>query len=167
MYNLPVCFLIEKLLHNKTSSSSLGDKTDSIEEKRKAQILYVETQQQGLANATKDFKLALKNNADELIHQQTKKQKVEKEIQEALQEVDRIQQETIKKEKYQDQLKAAIQGCEERNMVLEIMKNKLKDVTSKHEIEGQCKDSSTSILQTQKWEESQRRELNIEKVRVS
>ena len=158
MYNLPVCFLIEKLLHNKTSSSSLGDKTDSIEEKRKAQILYVETQQQGLANATKDFKL---------IHQQTKKQKVEKEIQEALQEVERIQQETIKKEKYQDQLKAAIQGCEERNMVLEIMKNKLKDVTSKHEIEGECKDSSTSILQTQKWEESQRRELNIEKVRVS
>ena len=137
-----MCFLIEKLLHNKTSSSSLGDKTDSIEEKRKAQILYVETQQQGLANATKDFKL---------IHQQTKKQKVEKEIQEALQEVERIQQETIKKEKYQDQLKAAIQGCEE----------------SKHEIEGQCKDSSTSILQTQKWEESQRRELNIEKVRVS
>ena len=151
MYNLPVCFLIEKLLHNKTSSSSLGDKTDSIEEKRKAQILYVETQQQGLANATKDFKLALKNNADELIHQQTKIQKVEKEIQEALQEVERIQQETIKKEKYQDQLKAAIQGCEE----------------SKHEIERQCKDSSTSILQTQKWEESQRRELNIEKVRVS
>ena len=107
--------------------------------------------------AKDDFKLALEKNTDELIHQQIKKQIKKNEIEKLLQGVKKIQHKIIKKEKYQGQVKAAIQGCEERHESLEIMKNKLKSVTGSQKLEAQSNDATIAIVQNQIWEETQRK----------
>lgn len=160
LHGIKVCHSCA-ILDHPPSKCNLISLEDYMEEKRNIHIANVKIQRQILMKTEQDFKSALTQNVNSLAAQQIKKHRLENVIEETLVEIDKIQNNIIKEEEYQGRLKSAIKDCQEKQNDCNIKEHNLKSATSNRKLDRECKDSTDAILKCQKWEETQRKDLNV------
>ncbi|CAL4199293.1 unnamed protein product, partial [Meganyctiphanes norvegica] len=151
------------VLDHPPSSCKLISLDDQIKEKKQIQIETVHNHKQALINAKRDLKSLYQRNIVYLTEQKNTKQDLEKEVSLLLSKIEQINQEILVKEKSQEQIDNAIQSCEEKEKSFEYMENRLKSATCCHDIDNVGRMTTAVIIQSQKWEETLRKKLNMDK----
>lgn len=126
--------------------------------KKQIQILSVQRKKQDLVNTEKDLENLLQKNIDYVTLQRNKKQ-------ELLNKIDKIIQEIIDKEQSQEKINDALKDCKKKQKSFEELEVKMNAATSYQDIATECDMAIAETVQSQKWEEAIRYDLNMRKVR--
>ncbi|CAL4168676.1 unnamed protein product [Meganyctiphanes norvegica] len=156
-HNIKVCHRCAVIDHPPTACHliSIGEEIN-----QQSQIVTVQRQKHALIDTENDLRMLLQKNINDLTQQKQKKKNLEREIVQ-------INQEVLRNEKTQEQINYSIQECQKKGKSIETIEDNLKAAAIHQDIAKECEMATAEILQSLKWEETMRKELNMKKERYA